>query len=291
MSGQTRFNEDLPRLAAANFEIAEGMCRSCRHMHALWPYIRLARASTGAEGDASVLEAVLAGLIAEGRSSLLIAGSQDTGLLALAARACGAADLDIVVLDRCATPLESCRRLAQAWGLPIATWQQDLMDLAAPDRFDIVLVHGTLHYIPADRRADVLARLRRALRAGGRLVLLFNVSESLAGSLASEARSRYADWVIEELTHRGVPLPEPRDAFAARLRVHAETREHREGAFHGPEMVQELLASAGFAILDQFEIGLALADPMQHFVARMAKRRFLVVAQARRAAPEGGAQP
>jgi SAM-dependent methyltransferase len=196
-----------------------------------------------------------------------------------------------VVLDRCATPLESCRRLAQAWRLPIATWQEDLMDLAAQDRFDIVLVHGTLHYIPADRRQDVLARLRRALRPDGRLVLLFNVSEALAGSLASEGRSRYADWVIEELTRLRVPLPEPRNAFAERLRVHAENREHREGAFRGPEMVQNLLAGAGFAVIDQFEIGLALADPMQHFVSRMAKRRFLVVAEARRdAAPESGAR-
>ena len=290
-SDQPRFDEDLPRLAAENFEIADRMCRSCRHMHALWPYIRLARASTGAEGDSSVLKSVLAGLVAEGRRSLLIAGSQDTGLLALAARAGGATDLDIVVLDRCATPLESCRRLAQAWTLPIATWQQDLMELAARDRFDIVLVHGTLHYIPSDRREDVLARLRRALRAGGRLVLLFNVSEGLAGRLASEGRSGYAEWVIEELTRLGVPLPERRDAFAERLRVHAESREHREGAFRGPEMVHELLAGAGFAVLDGFEIGLKLADPVQHFVSRMAKRRFLVVAEPRRdATSEGGDQ-
>ena len=57
-------------------------------------------------------------------------------------------------------------------------------------------------------------------------------------------------------------------------------------------MVQDLLAGAGFAVLDQLEIGLALAEPMQRFVSRMAKRRFLVVAEARRAAaPEGGAQP
>ena len=165
------------------------------------------------------------------------------------------------------------------------------MALAAQDRFDIVLVHGTLHYIPADRREDVLARLRRTLRPGGRLVLLFNVSEALAGSLASEGRSRYADWVIEELTRLRVPLPEPRDAFAERLRVHAENREHREGAFRRPEMVQDLMAGAGFAVLDLIEIGLALADPMQHFVSRMAKRRFLAVAEARRdAAPEGGAR-
>jgi hypothetical protein len=55
-------------------------------------------------------------------------------------------------------------------------------------------------------------------------------------------------------------------------------------------MVQDLLAGAGFAVLVQLEIGLALAAPMQHFVSRMAKRRFLVVAEARRdAAPEGGA--
>jgi hypothetical protein len=40
MPNQQRFPEDLPLIAAENFAIANRTCRSCGHMHALWPYIR-----------------------------------------------------------------------------------------------------------------------------------------------------------------------------------------------------------------------------------------------------------
>jgi SAM-dependent methyltransferase len=247
-------------------------------MHGLWPYIRLARASIAAEGASSPLDPVLAGLFAEGRRSILVAGSQDTGLLALVARAGGATDPDIVILDRCATPLQSCQRLARSWSLPIATMHEDLMSLDARNRFDIVLLHGTLHYIPAGRRADVLARLRRALRPGGRLVLLLTTTSRISGDLAAEARSGFASWVIEELERLAIRLPEEREAFAARLRAHNENRYGL--AFSRPEEAHDLLTSAGFSVLQSLEISASLAAPMRKFVARSSARRFVVVAEA-----------
>jgi hypothetical protein len=273
------FHEDLPRLAAENFAIANRTCRSCEHMHALWPYIRLARASTGIEDESSRLDPVLRQLIAEGHRKVLIAGSQDTGLLAFVARAAGTATIEITVVDRCASPLESCRGLAQAWSLPIETMHQDLMNLEVKNIFDLVLVHGTLHYIPPDRRIDVLIRLRQALRTAGVLVLLFNTGSRIVGEASSEGREYYATWVIEELQRVGVPLPEERETFAARLRVHAENRERREGTFGRPEEVHELLAKSGFDVRQCFEIGVKLANPVQGFVSKLSKRRFLTVAE------------
>jgi SAM-dependent methyltransferase len=248
-------------------------------MHALWPYIRLARASTGIDGAPSQVDPPLSELIAQGHRSVLIAGLQDTGLLALVARAGRTNTIGITVLDRCPTPLESCRRLAQAWSLPIETMQQDLMNLEVNERFDLVLVHGTLHYIPPDRRIDVLIRLRQALRPAGVLVLLFNTSSPVVGELSSEGREYYATWVIEELQRVGVPLPEERDGFAARLRVHAENRERREGTFGRPEEVHELLAKSGFDVRQWFEVGVKLANPVQGFVSKLSKRRFLTIAE------------
>src|SRR6266853_209100 len=75
--------EDLPRLAAWSFELSKRLCRSCGQLHALWPYIRLARASTGVEAAASHLQSLLAARIAAGRRRVLIAGAADTGLPAL----------------------------------------------------------------------------------------------------------------------------------------------------------------------------------------------------------------
>ena len=280
MPNQSRFPEDLPLLAAENFAIANRTCRSCGHMHALWPYIRLARASTGIEGESSDLDLILRELIVGGHRRVLIAGSQGTGLMALVARAAGTGIVEITILDRCGSPLECCRRLARAWSLPIETMEQDLMNLEVEDRFDIVLVHQTLHYISSDRQVDVLARLRRALRPAGVLVMLFNIGNRLVGELASEGRRDYAKWVIEELQRAGVPLPEEDAAFAARLTIHAENWENREGAFSRPEEVYELLDRSGFDVRQCFESGVKLANPMQGFVSKLSKRRFLAIAEA-----------
>jgi SAM-dependent methyltransferase len=221
---------------------------------------------------------ILRELFEPGRCSVLIAGSQDTGLMALVARAAGTYDADITVLDRCASPLQACRRLAREWSLPLKTLHEDLTTFQMQNCFDIIVVHGTLHYVLPECRSRVLAQLRLALRPLGRLVLLFNTGQRVAGEIASEARSNYADWVIDELQRIGIPLPEKRQAFAEKLRMHANRRETREGTFSHPEEVQGLLVSLGFELCDLFELGVDLANPVQNFVAKTSKRRYLAIA-------------
>jgi SAM-dependent methyltransferase len=275
-----RFDEDLRRVAAEAFAMAGRLCRGCGSFHALWPYLRLARAtSAGLEDATSLLQSVLAELIAGGRKDVLIAGAADTGVLASVARAGAGHPLSIVVLDRCATPLESCRRLAQRRSLPIATLHEDLGKLDRPAQFDIVFAHGTLHFLDPDRRADALVRMRRALRPGGRLLLRANAGRRIEGELTGEGRDGYPAWVPEELARIGVPLPEPAEAFRERLRMHAVSRENREGAFGTPEEIKAALAQAGFEIRDWREVGGELSARVQDFQSKTGKRRFLVVAE------------
>jgi len=108
------------------------------------PYIRLSRSSTGLESEGSELELALREFIAGGLRRVLIAGSADTGLFALVARAGADHGADIVVLDICESPLELCRRLANQWSMQIETRRQDLLELDDRQEFDLVLVHGTL---------------------------------------------------------------------------------------------------------------------------------------------------
>jgi SAM-dependent methyltransferase len=279
MSHDPRYAEDLPRLAAEAYELSGRLCGTCRDMHALWTYIRLSRASTGVEAQASNLEAQLTALFAGGRRHVLIAGSQDTGVLALVARAGAGPEMNITVLDICETPLELCRAFAKQWSLPIETVRQDLLDLDIQQRFDIVLVHGTLQYISADRRADVLARMQRAIRPGGRLVLLFNTSRSVAGEVAQESRAGYGDWVIDELTRLDVALPDTDAVFRERLNAHARRRELREGAFAEPGEVEALLNAAGFDIDHCTRLDVALAGPVDNFISKISKRRFMAIAE------------
>ena len=289
MPDHSGFDEDLPLLAAESFELSKSLCRTCGQVHALWPYIRLARASTGVEPPSSYLQSLLTALIADGRRRLLVAGAADTGLLALVTRVDAGRSADIVVLDRCETPLALCRRWAARVPHPIVTLHQDLRDLNEAQLFDLVLVHGTLHFIAAPERPDVLARLRRSLAPGGRLVLLFNTSAPVVGDLARHGRDGYADWVLDELKRIGVTLPEPHDAFRTRLISHAQERENREGAFAVPEDVDALLANAGFTLQKRVEVGTPTTGAVQQFLAKIRKRRFLIIA-APHAAPQSSSK-
>ena len=273
-----RFMEDIPLLAREAFELANRECGACRNTHALWPYIRLSRASIGIELEGSMLEPLLAGLFESGRRNVLVAGAADTSLLALCARAGSKHGVEIVIIDRCDTPLEMCRRLASRSRLSVETIRQDLRDLTIHNRFDVILLHHTLQFVPADEQIEVLLRLAQALRSQGRLVHLFNVSQPIRGKLVVEQRKKYADWVIEELDQQNVPLPEPRDAFRARLTAHAKNRERHTGGFADPADVNHLMQAAGLKIESSATIEPDVTPPYREFLSKLDIRRFVQVA-------------
>ena len=127
MHGDLRFSEDLRQLAAEAPNLASCFCGDCQNFHFLWPYLRLAGASGGDVGAAQV-HASLTSLLSAGGQSILIAGAADSGLLSVVARAAGS-DTEIVIIDRCRTPLELCRRFAAQWSLPVETLHRDLIEL------------------------------------------------------------------------------------------------------------------------------------------------------------------
>lgn len=237
--------------------------------------------STGVEGKASALEQQLRALFNEGHRDTLIAGCADTGILALVARAAENHDSRIVALDICDTPLDLCRRLADRWSLPIETLRKDLVEFESDRQFDIVLVHGTLHFIAAKSRGEALARTQRALRPGGRLVLMFNTSHKVRTDAAERIRSDYASSVIDELARRGVPLPDQEDTIRERLYNHSRRREQREGAFASPDDAIHLMRSAGFDVERCVQVDVPLASPASGFIAEISKRRFMAVATPR----------
>jgi SAM-dependent methyltransferase len=280
--------EDLPRIAAEAYDLSARLCGDCRNQHALWTYLRLSRASTGAEKQDSKLEAQLRDFFSGGRSDILIAGAQDTGLLALAARAGAGYRLNITVLDICDTPLELCRQLAGQWSLPIKTVRQDLFDLDVEQRFDVVLVHGTLNFIAAGRHAEVLRRLQRSVRPDGRMALLFNTSRSVAADLAAENHADYADFVLTELKRLGIPLPDREPVMRERLIARARQREQRDRQFADPDEVVSLANAAGFDVVSCVPTSGELAKPADALLAKFSKRRFMLIAEPKSVASSRG---
>ena len=272
------YTEHLGDLAAQTYETSGRLCGSCRDLHALWPYIRLSRSSTGLESEGSELELALRKLIAGGLRKILIAGSADTGLLALVARAGADQGAEIVVLDICETPLEFCRRLASQWSMQIETRRQDLLELEDRREFDLVLVHGTLHFIPADSRIDFLTRIRRALRPEGRLVLMFNTSQPSTINIDDKFHIAYAETVLGELKRQRVVLPDSDATIRQRLAAHSRRRQLREGIFAEPRDAEALLKAAGYKPIGCTQVDVKLAGPAQNFVSHISKRRFMFIA-------------
>lgn len=278
MSAKTLFyNEPLRELAGEAYEVAELRCGSCRDSHVLWPYIRMSRTSIGAEREGSALEPILSELLTEERPKILIAGSQDTGLLALVIRATSWLDPELTVLDRCDTPLEMCRRLSTRWHRPIATLHQDLRDLDIRNRFDLVLLHHTLQFVPRENRSGVLLNLARALRPAGCLVHSFNISRSLSGSVGAEHRDVYPDCVLDELARIDVSLPEPEAEFRARLQAHASNRERHTGAFADAAEVDHLMQAAGFTIERSMCIEPDVIPPYRALLAKLNMQRIVTI--------------
>ena len=288
MSQTVRYTENLRDMAAQAYELSGRLCGSCCDLHALWPYIRLSRMSTGIEGQTSQLETQLRELFSRGLRDTLIAGCADTGLLSLVARAGADNAPNIVALDICETPLELCRRLAGQWSLPIATIKQDLADLDSDRQFDIVLVHGTLHFIAAERRAVALACMQRSIRPGGRLVLMFNTSQRIRPGAAEQIRRDYSHSVLHELRRLGIALPDAEATLSERLYNHSRRRELREGAFVEPRDVELLLDRAGFEIERCVQVDVPIAGPAIGFVSEISKRRFMAVATPKSDAQSGG---
>jgi SAM-dependent methyltransferase len=273
------YPENLREIAADAYALSARLCGACRDQHALWSYLRLSRASTGAESPDSKLQARLTALFDGGRRNVLIAGAQDTGLLTLMARAGAGHSLNIVVLDLCDTPLELCRTLASQWSLPTETIKQDLFDLQFERRFDVVLMHGTLNFIAAERQPQVLARLRQAMRPGGRLVLMFNTSRAIDTEAAAENHFDYVDFVLSELKRVGVPLPDSEQIMRDRFNARAHQRELRDKSFADPREVEGLLDRAAFKVESCDRIGVELAAPVDTLLAKFSKQRFMLVAE------------
>jgi ubiquinone/menaquinone biosynthesis C-methylase UbiE len=273
------YPESLHEAAAEAYALSSQLCRGCGDLHALWPYIRLTRASTGVETQQSSMQTELRGFFDRGLRHVLIAGCQDTGLLALVARAGAGHQIKITVLDICETPLELCRRTARRWSLPIDTLLRDLAELDIAAAFDLVLVHGTLHFIAADRRLEALKRMRRAMQSAGRLMLFFNTSRSAMAESGQYSAAEYGDLIVSELKRLNVPLPDSERTLRRRFDEHHRRRQARESAFSDRQDVELLLQSAGFKVERCQPVDVNMPGQMQKFVAGIAKRRFMVVAQ------------
>lgn len=186
--------EPLAELARWAFDHAEGLCsptQGCAAYHRCWSLVRHLDLGGELPIGRGFLARELPGA-ARGRDlQVLVAGAADSGLAALvlgAARPLGY-DPELLVVDRCETPLAQNRRFAAAVGARLTTQHADVADLEAGD-FDAVVLHNVLFFVPPDQRSRFLAGAFRALRPGGRLLCVQRLHDGPVGPVSRKSADR-----------------------------------------------------------------------------------------------------
>jgi SAM-dependent methyltransferase len=278
MEAMPEIDEHLHQMAIDAYALATRRCGVCVNLHALWPYLRIARIVSGVEGGDAVLGAAISEICTTGPKDVLIAGAADTGILNLVARTHGGRAAIFFVVDLCDTPLELCRKFAKRCNLRLKTGVQDVADIRFRAQFDVIIAHSLLQFISPKDRLKVFSRFAWALKPGGKFIQIFNTSRRIEPTIAADYHRHYPDWVMRELEAKNVPLPTTREAFCARLVSYAMERKNREGVVESEEEVLDLIHSAGFSKISCKNINLNLAPKYSEFVAQLSKRRYLTVA-------------
>jgi SAM-dependent methyltransferase len=246
--------EDLLREAREVHAIAARHCAApgqddCGWYHASLPTMRLLGVFDSPGSDDDFLLPAFAREIERGAARVLISGCADAAMLARVA-ACLPADrqVEIVVLDRCRTPLELCRDYAAQHGLTIELVHSDILDYRA-GAFDFICTHSFLSFFDAGAR-DELARVWwRLLRPGGCVVTaqrirvgatpgLIGYGEAEALALAEDAAQRASGRVEETSVTTEV----------ARKAAEAWTRNYYAHVIESEQALRSPFIDAGFAL-------------------------------------------
>ncbi|MEO1200370.1 MAG: class I SAM-dependent methyltransferase [Pseudomonadota bacterium] len=236
------YEEDLAKLAQKAFDQARRTCGDCLAYHGVWGYQRLARRNSGLDSDGKILQPLLGSLISKGRRRVLLAGSADTGQLAMVLRAAGRRKVDTTIVDRCETPLALCREFAESHGVCVSTREGNIASLGEDNAFDIVLAHSVLSFLPDDLVLPALAGFAAALGPNGRLVM----TTALARTKPPIDPRVFANRILMSMSKRGLEPPIDRAGFCELLEEYAKCRQTRGAPFSSVDDLGRSLSLAGF---------------------------------------------
>ena len=172
--------EPLQGLARMAWDQAESLCdpqHGCMGYHRAWSLVRLLSLDGALPGASAFFIEEIARRITGGARRILISGSADTGLLAVVAQAIRRAGqlAQIVIVDRCKTPLQQCRDYADRLGLPVEFHECDVRELQI-DPVDVVIAHSFLLFFPEPDRQQVIDSWARVTQEGATVLLFSPIS-------------------------------------------------------------------------------------------------------------------
>lgn len=254
--------ENLAQLARSQYALAQQHCVQCRTYHAIWPCLRIAGAVGGVEADEPFLQPILKELLQAGRSEVLLAGSADSGVTAMVHRAMNPLShhVRLTVLDRCMTPLMACQSYALTHGLDLSIFQADLLNVELPSKYDLIVGHSVLPFIPTDDRRALLATLTNNLKPNGRVVLTVRISTEKSGGAEGVRSSLHsademAEFVLNELKSQEMCLPDSHSKVYGMVHDYFRHRKLHICRFTSRETLIEDLNAVGLHVTSLLPLG------------------------------------
>lgn len=234
---------------------ADAADEACAWYHGSWQTLRLLGVFHSLRSDDDFFLPVLRDLIADGARKVLVSGAADYGLLARLAAAAGplTAELDVTVIDRCATPLRLNSWYGKRAGIRVRPVQGDVLQLDAAADFDLVCTHSFICFFDPADRCRLLRKWWDCLRPGGRVL-----TAQRARTSDTTPVIRYPENEIASLARRAQSLAEQQfdtlgvePALAHKL-AEGYGRHHWTYLVRTAEEIRELFEAQSF-VLEQFE--------------------------------------
>ena len=258
MTSVTPGLENLAQFQKLQFKSAMAHCATCRTYHAVWPYLRASGAVGGIEADEPFLSPILEELLSRGARDILLAGSADSGVTALVHRALlkqGYA-ARLTVLDRCLTPLQTCREYAQTQAIDLTTIQADLAAIPLRTEMDLIIGHSVLPFILEDERRGVLSQMASALKPGGHVLLTVRVApENPNKTVRRRLPEEMAQFVTDGLARHSIELPCPKPVFHSLISDFYLHRSYHVYRFTDTNTLKNDLESVGLNVVNVHPLG------------------------------------
>lgn len=147
--------------------LATARCGDCGWYHGTWPLLRALGLGSSPHDHVAAYARGLEGLAPR---RVLVTGAADPAMLEVVIAVVGDVVEEVILVDRCATPLALGQAWAQRAGVALRTVERDARTLHDLGPVDAVVTHAFLGYFDAPGRRDLLAAWAGALRPGGRVV-------------------------------------------------------------------------------------------------------------------------
>jgi len=213
-------------------------CDGCNWYHGLWQTFRLLNVVVSAEQHREYYTQQLESIQPE---HVMISGTSDYAMLSIVKDALP--DSQVMVVDKCSTPLKINQWYAEKKGYNIGTKQSDIIDMDSTGwEFDCVITDCLFTFIHLMDRVETIRKWRSLLKTGGRFIMVNRLREK------DDEQKEFTDEEKHIFMQKVLEAPELPDTGKGFLTWCAHIFVNNFRYYHTDESIIDLFLENGFEI-------------------------------------------